>query len=90
MRKHILTAIFTGLCLTAAGGSALAAPDKSQDTRFSKMDRNSDGKLTLDEFKGRNSKNADKKSQRFKKLDADSDGSVTLAEFKATGKKPNK
>ncbi len=55
------------------------------------MDKDSDGKLTLEEFKankkGKALENAEK---AFARLDKDKDKSVSLEEFKNRGKKPAK
>ena len=53
---------------------------------FKRLDADSDGKLTAEEFKklgdmgGKG--NAERLDQFFKRLDADKDGSLTLEEFK--------
>jgi hypothetical protein len=60
------------------------------EVAFKRMDKDSDGKLTLEEFKGKKKDDALAKAEtQFKKLDKDSDGKVTLEEFKA-GRKPKK
>ncbi len=61
------------------------------EVAFKKMDKDSDGKLTLEEFKGKKKDDALAKAEtRFKKLDKDSDGKVTMEEFKAGQGKPKK
>ena len=52
---------------------------------FKKLDTNSDGSLSLDEFKAgpRAQKDPAKAEEIFKKIDSDSSGSVSLEEFKA-------
>lgn len=60
------------------------------EVAFKRMDKDSDGKLTLEEFKGKKTGDMLAKAEtQFKKLDKDSDGKVTLEEFKA-GRKPKK
>ncbi len=55
------------------------------------MDKDSDGKLTLEEFKGKKMGDALAKAEaQFKKMDKDSDSKVTLEEFKAARKAPKK
>ena len=55
---------------------------------FQKKDANSDGSLSLEEFKaGMPEKALTRADARFKKLDANSDGKLSLEEFKA-GMKP--
>ena len=57
---------------------------------FKKLDTNSDGSVSLDEFKAspRGQKNPDKAGEIFKKIDADSNGSISLEEFKSHPPKP--
>lgn len=52
---------------------------------FKKLDSDSSGSISLDEFKAgpRAQKDPAKAEEIFKKIDADSDGSVTLEEFKS-------
>ena len=70
---------------------ACAAPSKTADPQknFTKKDTNSDGFLTLDEYKSdlkdKQLKNAEKK---FKKSDTSGDGKLTFDEFKAGMPKP--
>ena len=47
-----------------------------KEARFKEMDKNGDGKLTLEEFLG-------SAAGRFKAADKDSDGKVTVWEFRA-------
>ncbi len=61
---------------------------KNPEAMFKKLDTNSDGSLSKEEFtsamKGKKAEGAEK---RFAKLDADSDGSISLEEFKAAAGK---
>ncbi len=52
---------------------------------FKKLDTNSDGAVSLDEFKAgpRAKKDPEKAAEIFKKIDADSNGSISLEEFKS-------
>ena len=55
---------------------------------FKKLDKDSDGKLSLEEFVGKRKDKAKTKAEaRFKKLDKDGDSAVSLEEFKSGGKK---
>lgn len=66
-----------------------AKPDKPKhptpEAMFKKLDANSDGSLTLEEFKAspKAQKDPAKAEEKYKKMDKNSDGSVTLEEFKA-------
>lgn len=62
-------------------GSQRPNPEKV----FKKLDANSDGSLSLDEFKSgpKGKEHPEKAEEIFKKIDADSSGGVTLEEFKA-------
>jgi len=63
--------------------------NKSPEVRFKQMDRNDDGKITFDEYKGRKKgpEEIEAAEQRFKKIDKDGDKKLTLEEFKAALKK---
>jgi Ca2+-binding EF-hand superfamily protein len=87
------TLILTVLALAATGSVTLAAPDKAPDPQkmFSRKDTNSDGSLTLDEFKtGMKDKQLENADKRFKKIDTNGDGKVSFDEFKAGMTKPKK
>ncbi len=63
-------------------------PHVSPEERFKKMDKDGNGSLSIDEFRGR--KSAEEAGEAFKKLDANGDGSLSLEEFSAAGKKKGK
>lgn len=93
MRLNRLTLALTLLAVTGMDGAAHAAPGKAPDPQkaFSRKDANSDGFLTLDEFKsGMKDKQLENADKRFKKVDTDADGKVSLDEFKAGMSKPKK
>lgn len=66
--------------LSADGEKKAPNPEKA----FAKKDANSDGSLTLEEFKaGLKDKALNTADKRFKKLDSNGDSKLTLEEFKA-------
>lgn len=60
-------------------------PPKPPEEVFKALDKNNDGKLTLDEFKANKKKpeQLEKAEKWFKAKDKDNDGVLTLDEFKA-------
>lgn len=89
------------LCaLLLTGGLTLMAADKadkankpklSPDEMFKRMDKNSDSKLSKEEFLGKREGEAKTKAEtQFTAKDKDKDGSLSLDEFKAGGKKAPK
>ena len=97
MKKFLmgmLTAAFAVGLL--AGPSAMAAEKKEKKKKdpeaiFKKLDKDSDSKLTLEEFTGkRTGKKAEAAKKRYAKIDKDSNGSVSLEEFKASFTKKKK
>ena len=88
---RLSTLVLTLLALAATESVALAAPGKPVDPQkaFSRKDANSDGSLTLDEYKtGMKDKQLEKADKRFKKIDTNGDGKVSFDEFKAGMPKP--
>ena len=88
---RISTLVLTILSLAATESVALAAPGKAVDPQkiFTKKDANSDGSLTLEEFKtGMKDKQLENADKRFKKIDTNGDGKVSFDEFKAGMPKP--
>ena len=82
MKKLIMVLLVVGLCVPV-----LSAQEKKGATeeQFKKLDANSDGKLSKEEFVGkRKGDKATKAEEMFKKRDKNGDGSLDLAEF--TGK----
>jgi Ca2+-binding EF-hand superfamily protein len=88
MKKLLALIVAVGCC------SPILAQEKKGGTpeeRFKAMDKNSDGKIDLAEYKGKaEGDKATKAEERFKKLDKNSDGGLDLEEFKAGGKKKAK
>jgi len=87
MKKFLALLLVAGVC----SPGILSAQEKKKpdpEAQFAKLDKNSDKKLSLEEYKGkRTGDKATKAEEQFKKMDKDSDGSLTLEEFKARGKK---
>ena len=73
------------------GGQAKKGGKKAKRTpedRFKKLDANSDGKLTVDELKGKaKGKRAEAMARRFKLQDTDGNGELSLEEFKTKPKR---
>ena len=70
---------------------ATAAPGKAVDPEkiFSRKDADSDGFLSVDEYKkGMKEEQLQKADRRFKKIDTNGDGKLSLDEFKAGMPKP--
>src|SRR5690606_1629493 len=89
MKKFLMLAVVGGFAMAGAGYAEAA--DKPKPTRaelFAKLDKDSDGKLTLKEFTGK--RDAAKAEKNVKRLDKNSDGALTLEECTAGGKKPKK
>jgi hypothetical protein len=88
MKRFLTWVCLFGFLATVAGSAvAQEKPDEKKkpdrEAAFKKMDKNNDGKLTVEEFKankkGKALENADK---AYARLDKDKDGSVSLEEFK--------
>ena len=70
-----------------AGGEAMAGKKNKKNgaasaSSFTALDKNADGKITLDEFKAGKT-DAAEAEKSFKALDKDGDGSLTKDEFAA-------
>lgn len=66
-------------------GKKPAAKKVSPEDRFKAMDKDKDGKLTFDEFKGRATKEETikEREKQFGEMDTDKDKAVSLEEMKA-------
>ena len=73
-RMLVATLATAGLSIFAVTGAATAAESAS----FEALDKNSDGKISMDEASAN-----DKVFVAFKKLDTDKDGALSKAEFAA-------
>ena len=95
--KRLLTWVCMLGFLASLIGQA-AAEDKKPEKKkadpeavFKKMDKDSDGKLTLEEFKaGKKGKALENAEKQHARLDKNKDGAVTLEEFKARGQAKKK
>jgi Ca2+-binding EF-hand superfamily protein len=77
--SSLVVLVFAPAAIAAEGKQA---PDPAKI--FARKDANSDGALTLDEFKaGMKDKALEHADKRFKKIDTNSDGKLSLDEFKA-------
>ena len=92
----LLVACFVVVKTSVAADDAAAKekPAKSKwvqamEKTFKTKDKDEDGFLSFDEFKGRTKKPeaVEKAEQRFKRIDKDGDKKLTLEEFKAAQKK---
>ena len=87
MKKFLALALAAGCCAPLV----LSAQDKkNQDPEavFKRLDKNSDNKLTKEEYVGNTEgEKKTKKEDRFKNLDKDKDNFLSLEEFKAGMKK---
>ena len=84
------------LCVSLAAlavftGSFAMAQEKKEQTpeqRFARLDKNSDKKLSFDEFKGKKTDAAETRAKtQFDKADKDKDSALSLEEFKTIGAK---
>jgi len=91
VRRNVWRAVCVAVACCLAVPAVAADGDKkapNPEKVFQKKDANSDGSLSLEEFKaGMPEKALTRADARFKKLDANSDGKLSLDEFKA-GMKP--
>ena len=87
MKKFLALALAAGVCAPLVYGQE--KKDQDPEAVFKRLDKNSDNKLSLEEYMGR-TQEADKKTKkenRFKTLDGNKDNFLSLEEFKAGQKK---
>ena len=85
-----LTLILSALLMSAALSYSAdeKKPKPNPEEMFKKLDKNSDGKLTKEEFVGKKEGEAKTKAEAaFDAKDKDKKGFLTLEEFKAKGEK---
>jgi Ca2+-binding EF-hand superfamily protein len=81
-RLFALSIVILVVVPAAVAAEGKKTPDPAKI--FARKDANSDGVITLDEFKaGMKDKALDNADKRFKKIDTNSDGKLSLDEFKA-------
>jgi Ca2+-binding EF-hand superfamily protein len=88
---RISTLVLAIAAIAAVESVSLAEPAKAPDPQkmFARKDANSDGFLSLEEYKtGMKDKQLEKADKRFKKIDSNGDGKVSFDEFKAGMPKP--
>jgi Ca2+-binding EF-hand superfamily protein len=92
--RSVLIAL-TCFAFLSTGAAAYAQKDKpAKKTAFEKLDADSSGEISLEEFcvdgKGKpvEGKPREAKEKMFKNYDTDSSGSLSAEEFKLKGKKP--
>ena len=84
-------AMMITVCWTVTTNAEDKKPKKDWEAIFKKKDKDSDGKLSLNEYVGkRTGEKKEKAEKQFKRKDKDSDGSLTLDEFKPKKKKKKK
>lgn len=71
-----------------AEGSKPEKPKMTPEERFKKLDKDANGSLSIDEFRGK--KEASEVEEAFKALDTNGDGAVTLEEYLAGAQKKGK
>jgi Ca2+-binding EF-hand superfamily protein len=83
VRRVASIVAFAALCpLAGTGAAEKGAPDPEKI--FARKDADSDGALTLEEYKaGLKEKALANADKRFKKIDSDGNGKLSLEEFKA-------
>lgn len=81
--------LYAGVCALPSFAAADDKPKTTPEERFKKLDKNSDGKLSWDEFKGKQTDEEKLKTAKatFEKKDTDKDMHLSLEEYKAPVKK---
>ena len=92
--KHIRIALVvvatSALLLPARAEEDADKPKADPAKAFAKLDANTDGAVTKEEFMAspKAQKDPEKAAKKFTKMDADANGSLSLDEFKAWAQKP--
>lgn len=86
-----IASLLAAVALLLFAAPLSAAPKEGKPTpeeQFKKLDKNADGKVSLDEFKGKKTgEKAEHAEEIFKAKDKDGDGFLTMEEFTAKVKK---
>jgi len=92
LRIAFLALATSALLLPARAEEGADKPKADPATAFAKIDANSDGSMTKEEFVAspRGQKDPEKAAKKFTKMDADANGSVSLDEFKANAANKDK
>ena len=89
MRSSASALAIVAACLGLAAPAAAADKVPDPEKIFSRKDADSDGFLSLEEYKtGLKDKALENADRRFKKIDTNSDGKLSKDEFKAGFPKP--
>jgi Ca2+-binding EF-hand superfamily protein len=82
--KRVLIAISAAAALAALPAVAQHKKPRDPAKAFARMDKDSDGRLSLAEFQNAGKKaDPEKRAKRFKKLDTNRDGFLSKEEFLA-------
>ncbi len=86
MNRYAMVAmcVVLGLCAVSFGAEEGKKKGGDPEASFKKKDKDGDGLLTFEEFKGKASEEKAKGlEKRFKSLDKNADGKLSLEEYKA-------
>ena len=81
-RLFSMIAVLVAVCILCSGDAWAKGGKKQGKSSFEQLDKNNDGKISLDEFKA-GAKDADRAAKQFKKFDKNGDGFLDKDEFKA-------
>ncbi len=90
MKKLLCLALAMAIavCWTVTSNAEGKKPKRDPEARFKKMDKDGNGKLSLEEFVGKRTGEKKERAEKvFKRKDKDGDGSLTFEEFKPKKKK---